>query len=163
MAKVTSYLGRQTNMKNTFRLVLAMIVGAGLTSAGSMSYTCDPSVAAATCNYLNTTVAGAYSSTFSNANASIYIQYGNSGLASTLAFSNVVSYSSYLSALEANTGEDALQASALAALNTFDSGPYGSGNVGISAALESALDLGTPTGHHRQRRNLYHHWERRML
>jgi hypothetical protein len=33
-------------------------------------------VATATCNYLNTTVAGYYNDTFTNANANIYVQYG---------------------------------------------------------------------------------------
>ena len=45
-------------------------------NSGIISYTCDPSVAAATCNYLNTIVASDYSSSFTNANANIYITYG---------------------------------------------------------------------------------------
>jgi len=129
-------------MKNTLRLVLGMMVGAALASAGSISYTCDPSVAAATCNYLNTTVAGAYSSTFSNANANIYIQYGTTGLGSTVSISNDVTYSDYLAALTANPSMSALQVSALASLNNNAAGPYGTGNVAITDALATALGLG---------------------
>ncbi len=44
--------------------------------AGTISYTCAPKIGAVTCDYLNTTVAGGYDSTFTNANALIYIQYG---------------------------------------------------------------------------------------
>ena len=43
-------------------------------------YTCDPSVSTAICDYLNTTVAGYYNSTFTNANANIYIAFGTTGL-----------------------------------------------------------------------------------
>ena len=130
------------NMDNTSRLVLGMMIGAALASAGTIDYTCDPSVAVATCNYLNTVVAGNYSSTFSNASASIYIQYGTTNLASTSSVTNDVPYSAYLAALTANPGSDALQASALAALNTYDAGPYGTGNVGITDSLAQALGLG---------------------
>ncbi len=42
-----------------------------MADAGTITYTCDPSVAASTCAYLNTTVAGHYSSTFTNANANV--------------------------------------------------------------------------------------------
>jgi hypothetical protein len=48
-----------------------MVAFGSLASAGTIACTCDPSVAAATCNYLNTTVAGLYSSTFTDANAEI--------------------------------------------------------------------------------------------
>lgn len=128
-------------------LILALASSATLASATSViTYTCDPSVAAATCNYLNTVVANQYRSTFTNANADIYITYGTADLASTLSYLNEVSYSSYVAALAANPDKDALQISALAALSTYDSGPYGSGNVELSAALETTLGLGTAYG-----------------
>jgi hypothetical protein len=139
-------------MKKILTLAAGLAIGAALASAGTISYTCDPSVSAATCNYLNTTVAGLYSSTFTNANADIYITYGTTGLAQTQTAFNVVSYSAYVTALAANSNMSALQISALSALNTYDSGPYGSGNVNITASLASALGLtgltdnGVPVG-----------------
>jgi hypothetical protein len=58
----------------------------------SISFTCDASIglnfdpggsSTSVCNYLNTTVSGLYSSTFTNANASVYIQSTNGGLGSS--------------------------------------------------------------------------------
>jgi hypothetical protein len=108
-------------------------------SANGITYTCDPNVAASTCTYLNTTIAGLYNSTFTNVNADIYVQYGTSGLASTSAVGNQVSYTDYVAALAANTGQNALQASALASLATNAAAPYGSGNVNLSTALGTIL------------------------
>jgi hypothetical protein len=135
-------------LKNALGLAISCVVlGSAVPAfAGTIDYTCAPGVASATCNYLNTTVAGMYSSTFTDASADVYVQYGATGLASTDSYSNDASYSSYIGALEANPDKDALQVAALAALNSFDSSQYGSGNVKLSAALESALGLGTPTG-----------------
>jgi hypothetical protein len=110
-------------------------------SAGTISYTCDPNVAATTCTYLNTTIAGEYSSTFTNANANIYIQYGTTGLASTSSYLNFVSYTQYLAALTANGDKDGIQIAALAALNTYDTSQYGASNVNITDALGVALGL----------------------
>ena len=59
------------NFRRMIWLTLGVASGAVLANAGSITYTCDPSVAAATCTYLNTTVAGLYNSTFTNANADI--------------------------------------------------------------------------------------------
>lgn len=121
-------------------LAVGLAFCAGCASAGIV-YTCDPGVAAATCNYLNTTVAAAYGGTFTDANANIYITYGTTGLAQTQAAFNVVSYSQYVAALAANGQQDALQASALSSLSLNAAGPYGSGNVNITASLASALGL----------------------
>ncbi|MGA2810687.1 MAG: NF038122 family metalloprotease [Candidatus Acidiferrum sp.] len=118
-----------------------LTLAAAQAGAGTITYTCDPSVAASTCNYLNTTIAGQYSSTFTNASADIYIEYGTTALASTSSYLNEVSYSSYLSALAANTNQSSIQADALSALHTYDSGAYGSGNVEITDALGTALGL----------------------
>ena len=134
---------RIQTLRRTLLLSAGLALSAALASAGTITYTCDPSVAAATCNYLNTTVAGLYSSTFTNANANIYIQYGTTGLASTNSFYNDFSYSSYLSALNSNPTKDALQVSALSALNTYDAAPYSSGNVELTDALATALGLTT--------------------
>ncbi len=57
-----------------------MALGATCVIAAGISYTCDPTVAVATCNTLNTTIAGLYNSTFSNANADIYIKYGTTSV-----------------------------------------------------------------------------------
>jgi len=86
-------------------------------------------------------VAAQYSSTFTNASANIYIQYGTTGLASTESYLNATSYTSYLSALTANADQSSLQVQALAALNTYDTAPYGSGEVAITDALGEALGL----------------------
>src|ERR1700735_1673479 len=90
---------------------LAFLLSANGARAGIITYICDPSISAVTCNYLNTTIAGLYSSTFTDANASIYIQYGTTGLAQNNTPLNAVSYSAYVAALAANPHMDALQAS----------------------------------------------------
>ncbi|MGA2048805.1 MAG: hypothetical protein ABSG96_14000 [Terracidiphilus sp.] len=102
-------------------------------------YTCDPSVAASTCNYLNTTVAGFYNSTFTNANGSVYIQYGTTSLGESLTIYNFVTYSKYVTALTAVPNKAAFQTDAIAALNTYDAGPYSGGNVKVTSALGRAL------------------------
>jgi hypothetical protein len=109
-------------------------------------YTCDPNVATATCTYLNTTVAGWYNGTFTNANASIYILYGTTGLGSSTGYGNSITYGNYVAALNSNPNKSAIQTSALSALSTYDAGPYGSGNVGISGALGTTLGFAGLTG-----------------
>jgi hypothetical protein len=138
-------------LKKAVAVVFGFALGAGMAHAG-ISYTCDSSVAAATCNYLNTTVAGLYNSTFTNANASIYITYGTTGLAETQSAFNVVTYNQYVTALAANTNKSGVQTSALTALGNNDVTPYGGGNVNITASLAQALGLtgltdnGVPVG-----------------
>jgi hypothetical protein len=102
-------------------------------------FTCDPNVAAATCNYLNSTVAGNLNGTFTNANANIYVQYGATGLGSSTQYFNYVTYDQYVAALNANTNKSAIQKSALSALSTYDAGPYGASNVEVSSALGTNL------------------------
>ncbi len=135
------------NLIKTLRLAVclavAMAFGITLANAGTISYTCDPSVAVATCNYLNTTVAGNYSSTFTNASADIYITYGTTGLAESEQYLNFFTYDQYLAALTSNPSQSPVQVSALSALNTYDATPYGSGNVNITVALGNALGLTT--------------------
>ena len=130
-------------MRKSSWIMLAVLVGMAFgatgAKAGTITYTCNPNVASATCNYLNTSVAGQYNSTFTNASADIYITYGTTSLGATETYLNAVSYSSYVAALAANSNQDPLQAAALSALNTYDAGPYGSGNVGITDALATAL------------------------
>jgi len=133
------------------RRSLAQPQGQPVNTGSGVVYTCDPNVATATCNYLNTTVAGWYNDTFTNANAKIYILYGVTGLGQSQGYENFITYSQYLSAVTANTNESAIQVSALAALNTYDAPAYGSGNVEITGALGTALGIPfltgiTPTG-----------------
>lgn len=129
-----------------FRVWLAagLAACAGSASAGVV-YTCDSSVAASTCSYLNTAIAGTYDSLFTNANADIYVTYGTTGLAQTQSSFNVVSYSQYVSALAANGNKSAVQAAALASLNANAAGPYGNRNVNITASLAAALNLTSVT------------------
>lgn len=111
-----------------------------LNSGSEIVYTCDPSVDAATCTYLNTTVASYYKSKFTNATANIYIQYGITGLGeSTTGYFNTVSYSEYVAALTRNTNQSAVQSSALSALSTDDETPYRSNDEVITSALGMAL------------------------
>jgi hypothetical protein len=124
-------------------LAFGMAFGTALANAGTVTYTCDPSIAAATCTYLNTTVAGNYSSTFTNANANIYITYGTTGLAQSEQYLNFFTYAQYLAALTSNPSQSPVQVSALAALNTYDAGPYGTGKVNLTVALGNALGLTT--------------------
>jgi hypothetical protein len=105
-------------------------------------YTCDPNVdavQAGTCNYLNTTVAGYYNSTFTNANANIYIQYGTTGLGESDQPVNLVTYDDYVAALTSNTNQSPVQVSALSALGTYDASPYDGGSVFVTTALGTTL------------------------
>ncbi len=134
------------NLTKALALAVCLAFGTALVNAGTITYTCDPSVAATTCNYLNTTVAGHYSSTFTNANAHIYITYGTTGLAETLSYLNFVTYDQYVAGLTSNPSQSPVQVSALSALNTYDSAPYGSGNVEVTVALGTLLGFTDLTG-----------------
>lgn len=118
--------------------------------ANGITYTCDPSIdatQAGTCAYLNSAIAGIYNSTFSNANADIYIEYGTTALGeSTTGFFNDVSYSGYLNALTNNPNKDTIDVDALGALNSLDTAIYGSGSVEITSALGQALGFSNMIG-----------------
>ena len=58
-------------------------------------------MSAGACNTLNTTIAGLYSSAFTNVNASIYITLGNTGLGESEWQYDLVSYSRFRDALAA--------------------------------------------------------------
>jgi hypothetical protein len=117
--------------------------GAALASAGTLSYTCDPSIGAATCTYLNTTIAGLYNNTFTNLNANIYITYGTTGLGQGESPNNVISYSTYLSDYTTNAAASGNpnQATALTSLNTYATPAYAGSSVQISGALGEALGI----------------------
>ena len=124
--------------------VLLFVLGSAIPAFAGITYTCDPNIEAAragTCAYLNSTIAGLYNTTFSNANASIYIQYGKTELGESDTSLIQVGYSAYLKALTANSqvSANAVQVAAVEALNTFDTTLYGGGRVEIPTALASAL------------------------
>ncbi|MFZ1084105.1 MAG: NF038122 family metalloprotease [Terracidiphilus sp.] len=127
-------------------LALTILASATLASASGISYTCDPSIPTAECTTLNTAIAGQYASTFSNANASIYITFGNTGLGSSSQYLNFVSYTSYLAALTADSSGDAVDTGALASLPGTEPAIFGGGNIEVTSALESALGLGPGAG-----------------
>lgn len=130
--------------KKAIRLAICVAFGAALASADTLGFTCDPSVSAATCTYLNTTIAGSYTSTFSNLSADIYITYGTTGLASsTTGTDNQVTYSQYAAALAAAAAAsgNTVQIDAVAALTAYDASVYGSSNVDITSALANALGI----------------------
>ena len=102
-------------------------------------YTCASNVAASTCSYLNTTVAGYYNAIFTNANASIYVQYGATGLGESTGYLNLVPYSQYITAVTKITPKSSIQVSALSFINTYAAGPYGSGNIEV----DGGAGLGT--------------------
>lgn len=138
-------------MKAPIFLTVAALC-ATLPAFGGITYTCDSSIdatQAGTCAYLNGTVAGLYNSTFTNANANIFIQMGITGLgSSTVGYYNDTSYGTYLSDLTANSlaSGNAIQGSAVTALNAYDTTPYGSDNVVITSALAGALGITGATG-----------------
>ncbi len=130
-------------MKNALKLILGTMFAAALAAAGGVTYTCDPTVSASTCNYLNTTIAGLYNNTFTNVNANIYITYGTTGLGQGENPVNTISYGTYLSDYAANAAASGNpnQASALTSLNTYATPVYAGTTVQISGALGEALGI----------------------
>jgi uncharacterized protein (TIGR03437 family) len=125
-------------------LVLGTLLGTTTPAFAGITYTCDPNIdakVAGTCATLNSTIAGLYNSTFSNANASIYIQYGSAGLGNSFTSEAILTYSQYLTALTANAqaSGNTVQVAAVKALNGVDTTVYGSDNVEIPSALATAL------------------------
>jgi hypothetical protein len=133
------------SLKTLVWLALGMLFGAVIGNASGISFTCDPNVDVSTCTYLNTTVASQYSSTFTNLNADIYIQYGTTELASSATgVDNQVTYNQYATALNAAAIADGnvAQADAVAALTKYDASVYGGDNVDVTSALANALGIG---------------------
>lgn len=96
---------------------------------------------AGTCSFLNGTLASLYTNTFSNVNASIYIQYGSTSLGESQTEDTQVSYVTYLADLMAASNGSAIDTAALASLAANDTLPYGCGDVDIPTALGTALGL----------------------
>jgi hypothetical protein len=125
-------------------LATGLLFSSVLINAGTVTYTCDPTIDAAvagTCAYLDSTVAGLYSSTFSNANASVYITYGATGLGQSTQFLNFVTYNQYRTALIADSSGDAVDVGAIASLPAVEPAIYNNGDVNVTAALGSLLGL----------------------
>ncbi len=146
-------------MRNTvqMRRFIAPLIAVTLVSAlpafaaSSLNYYCNANVDAAnagTCAYLNSTIAPLYTSTFSNVNASIYVQYGATGLGSSQFRLSPISYSSYVAALTtvSQTSGNPVQTSAVSALNSVDSAAYGSLQVEMTSPLARALNVSGPFG-----------------
>jgi hypothetical protein len=110
--------------------------------SGAVIYTCDPNIDATkggTCSFLNVTIAGLYSSTFTDANVSIYIQYGNTGLGESVKLIYEAPYSSYLGALTSGSSGDTVDVDALASLPASEPAIFGGDNIGFTGALGRAL------------------------
>ncbi len=120
--------------------------GTPVNTGSGMVYTCAPNVAAATCNYLNTTVAGYYNDTFTNANANVYIQYGTTSLGESVQYLNFLTYDQYVTAYGSIPNKSAIQISAQSALSTYDATPYGGDYVMVTSALGTALGFTGATG-----------------
>ena len=124
--------------------VVGVLSGTITPAFAGLTYTCDPNIdakVAGTCAYLNSTIAGLYNKTFSNANVSIYIQYGSADLGASFTSQAVLTYSQYLTALTANSQASAnpVQVAAVKALNSVDTAVYGSDSIEIPSALAGAL------------------------
>jgi hypothetical protein len=132
-------------MKNALKLVLGTMFAAALANAAGITYTCDGSVSAPTCDFLNTTIAPLYNNTFTNLNANILITYGATGLGSGENPANSISYSTFLSDYAANAAASGNpnQAAALISLNTYATSIYAGTDVQITGALGSALGIPT--------------------
>jgi hypothetical protein len=138
------------NLKQWLSLSIGLAFGAAGASAGTISYTCAANIdatVAGTCNTLNTTIAALYGSTFSNANASIYIQYGTTGLGeSTQGFTNQISYATYRADLAATASGNPVDAAALASLPLTEPAIFNGAPIDISSAEGEALGVTGLTG-----------------
>lgn len=127
--------------RTTMSLLAGLTFGAALSQASGISYTCAANIDALgpanTCTTLDTTIAGLYNSTFANANASIYIQYGTTGLGQSSQYLNFVDYSTYRSDVSP---------AARASLPTAEPSLYNGDQVEVTAALGTALGLTGMTG-----------------
>jgi hypothetical protein len=126
---------------------MAQTNGSPVNTGSGIVYTCDTgTISTATCNYLNTTVAGHYNDTFTNANANIYIQLGSTGLGESQYYLNFVTYSQYTTAYGSIANKSAIQTAAQSALSTYDATPYGSNYVWIQSSLGASLGFTGMTG-----------------
>jgi hypothetical protein len=116
------------------------LVDAAAVMPSGIVYTCDPNIntaSATACNTMNTTIAGLYSSAFTNANAAIYIKLGSTGAGSSQYIFEYATYTNFRTKLIAS-GSDANKTTAIAD-SVPASNPYGSDSVGLPTALYRAL------------------------
>ena len=120
---------------------------AGLPASATLTYTCDPSITGAGfgCSYLNGTIAGLYTGTFSDVNANIYITFGNTGLGSSDTALNLISYASYKAALIADKSS-ADDITATGSLPASLAAPLSTGGVALSNANVRALPTLSQSG-----------------
>jgi hypothetical protein len=131
-------------------LAIGTAFGATLACASGITFTCASNIdatEAGTCNYLNSVVAGYYDTTFSNANADIYIQMGTTGLGeSTTGYYNFVPYSTYLTDLTNEGGGGTVRADAIASLPLTEPSLYNGADIEVTSALGNALGIGGMVG-----------------
>ncbi len=142
-----SFLSGQRTLFLAFFFGPAIFLGSSIPAlAGEINYTCAGNVDSAICSTLNSSLAGLYNSTFTNANANIYIQFGSTGLASTLQFFTNIDYTSYVDALTAAEG-DLNDLTAVNSLGGDLNNPVVNGDgVAITSALAAALGLTNQAG-----------------
>ncbi len=132
-------------MNRLYWVAAAVGLLTSLASAGTISYTCDPTVSSldgsGVCAYLDTTVANFYGSTFTNANASLYITTSTSGLGSSNQEIETIPYSTYFSYLAAESTDGT---ASLYSLSATEPAIFGGGNVGVTSALAQALGIPGP-------------------
>jgi uncharacterized protein (TIGR03437 family) len=112
--------------------------------SSGITYTCNSNIGSTICNTLNTTIAGLYSSAFTNAGASIYIEFGDTGLGESLTSTNTLSYSSFRNALIANE-TDANDVTAVTD-SVPAANPYGNDTVSLPNATLRALGFSATFG-----------------
>jgi len=145
--------------ESLLRLAIGTAFGATLACASGVTFVCnttqvmnvmvyDPDTyASGTCAYLNSVVAGYYDDTFSNANALMYIQMGDTGLGeSTTGFYNDVTYTTYLDALKAEGGPGVVRSDAVASLPATEPTLYNGADIQLTSALGNALNISGMVG-----------------
>lgn len=123
------------------------LMPAATAGTNGIVYTCGPQLQAAApgvCNTLNSTTAGLYSSTFTNAGASIYVELGNTALGESFWRYSTATYTEYRNAL-ASAATDSNDSTALAD-SVPASNPFPGSAVGIQGPLQRALGLPPAAG-----------------
>ena len=128
-------------MTKCILLVAGVLLGTSLANAAGISYTCDSTVStidgSGVCAYLDTSVASLYNSTFTNANANIYVTTTSSGLGQSVQVTQAVTYATYYNALKAESTDT----TAVNSLSPTEPAVYGGADVGLTAALVNALNI----------------------
>lgn len=130
------------SFKRSLLLAAGVVFATSAARAGIITYTCDSAlISDGTCGVLNSTIASIYSSTFTDANANIYIEFGSADLSSTIQYYTNVTYTAYVNALTANEG-DANDMTAVDSLGGAAVNPIvGGDGVALTSALATALGL----------------------